>query len=46
MRGGIHSGLLVPVNAEHLIRGAERPVLAPALPGSEVLLDARAPRPC
>ena len=42
MRGGIHSGLLVLVNAEHPIRGAERPVLAPALPGSEVLLDARA----
>lgn len=40
--GGIHSGLLVLVNAGHPIRGAERPVLAPALPGSEVLLDARA----
>ena len=31
MRGGIHSGLLVLVNAEHPIRGAERPVLAPAV---------------
>ena len=31
MRGGIHSGLLVLVNAEHPIRGAERPVLALSL---------------
>lgn len=39
---GIHSGLLILVNAEHPILGAERPALAPALPGSGVLLDTRA----
>lgn len=42
MSCGIHSGLLVLVNAEHPIRRRERPVLAPAAPGSEVLLDTRA----
>ena len=42
MSCGIHSGLLVLVNAEHPIRRRERPVLAPAAPGSDVLLDTRA----
>lgn len=42
MSYGIHSGLLVLVNAEHPIRRRERPVLAPAAPGSDVLLDTRA----
>ena len=42
MSCGIHSGLLVLVNAEHPIRRRERPVLDPAAPGSDVLLDTRA----
>ena len=42
MSCGIHSGLLVLVNAEHPIRRREWPVLAPAAPGSDVLLDTRA----
>ena len=42
MSCGIHSGLLVLVNVEHPIRRRERPVLAPAAPGSDVLLDTRA----
>lgn len=42
MSCSIHSGLLVLVNAEHPIRRRERPVLAPAAPGSDVLLDTRA----
>lgn len=42
MSCGIHSGLLVLVNAENPIRRRERPVLAPAAPGSDVLLDTRA----
>ena len=42
MSCGIHSGLLILVNAEHPIRRRERPVLAPAAPGSDVLLDTRA----
>ena len=42
MSCGIHSGLLVLVNAEHPIRRRERPVLAPEAPGSDVLLDTRA----
>lgn len=42
MSCGIHSGILVLVNAEHPIRRRERPVLAPAAPGSDVLLDTRA----
>lgn len=42
MSCGIHSGLLVLVNAEHPIRRRERPVLVPAAPGSDVLLDTRA----
>lgn len=42
MSCGIHSGLLVLVNAEHPIRRRERPVLAPVAPGSDVLLDTRA----
>lgn len=42
MSCGIHSGLLVLVNAEHPIRRRERPVLAPAAPGSDVLFDTRA----
>ena len=42
MRGGIHSGLLILVNAEHPIQHMERPVLAPAVPGSDILLDTRA----
>lgn len=42
MSCGIHSGLLVLVNAEHPIRRRERPILAPAAPGSDVLLDTRA----
>lgn len=42
MSCGIHSGLIVLVNAEHPIRRRERPVLAPAAPGSDVLLDTRA----
>lgn len=42
MSCGIHSGLLVLVNAEHPIRRRERPVLAPAAHGSDVLLDTRA----
>lgn len=42
MSCGIHSGLLVLVNAEHPIRRRVRPVLAPAAPGSDVLLDTRA----
>lgn len=42
MRCSINSGLLVLVNAEHPIRGAAKPVLAPATPGSGVLLDTRA----
>lgn len=42
MRGGIHNGLLILVNAEHSIQHMERPVLAPAVPGSDILLDTRA----
>lgn len=42
MRGGIHNGLLILVNAEHPIQHMERPVLAPAAPGSDILLDSRA----
>ncbi len=42
MRGGIHNGLLILVNAEHSIQHMERPVLAPAVPGSDILLDSRA----
>lgn len=42
MRGGIHSGLLILVNSEHPIQHMERPVLAPAVPGSDILLDTRA----
>lgn len=42
MRGGIHNGLLILVNAEHPIQHMERPVLAPAAPGSDILLDTRA----
>ena len=42
MSCGIHSGLLVLVNAENPIRRRERPVLAPAAHGSDVLLDTRA----
>lgn len=42
MRGGIHSGLLILVNAEHPIQHMERPILAPAVPGSDILLDTRA----
>lgn len=42
MRGGIHSGLLILVNAEHPIQHMERPVLAPAVPCSDILLDTRA----
>lgn len=42
MRGGIHNGLLILVNAEHPIQHMERPVLAPAVPGSGILLDTRA----
>lgn len=42
MRGGIHDGLLILVNAEHPIQHMERPVLAPAVPGSDILLDTRA----
>lgn len=42
MRGGIHSGLLILVNSEHPIQHMERPVLAPAVSGSDILLDTRA----
>lgn len=42
MRDGIHNGLLILVNAEHPIQHMERPVLAPAVPGSDILLDTRA----
>ena len=42
MRGGIHHGLLILVNAEHPIQHMERPILAPAVPGSDILLDTRA----
>ena len=42
MRGGIHNGLLILVNAEHPIQHMERPALAPAVPGSDILLDTRA----
>ena len=42
MRGGIHNGLLILVNAEHPIQHMESPVLAPAVPGSDILLDTRA----
>lgn len=42
MAFSIHRGLLVLVNAAHPLESAEKPVLAPALPGSEALLDARA----
>lgn len=42
MRGGIHNGLLILVNAEHPIQHMERPILAPAAPGSDILLDSRA----
>ena len=42
MRGGIHNGLLILVNAEHPIQHIERPILAPAVPGSDILLDSRA----
>lgn len=42
MRCGIHSGLLILVNSEHPIQHMERPVLAPAIPGSDILLDTRA----
>lgn len=42
MLGGIHNGLLILVNAEHPIQHMERPVLAPAVPGSDILLDTRA----
>ena len=42
MRGGIHNGLIILVNAEHPIQHMERPALAPAVPGSDILLDTRA----
>lgn len=42
MRGGIHSGLLILVNSEHPIQHMERPVLAPVVSGSDILLDTRA----
>lgn len=42
MRGGIHNGLLILVNAENPIQHMERPALAPAVPGSDILLDTRA----
>lgn len=42
MRGGIHNGLLILVNAEHPIQHMECPALAPAVPGSDILLDTRA----
>ena len=42
MRGGIHNGLLILVNAEHPIQHMEHPALAPAVPGSDILLDTRA----
>ena len=42
MRGGIHNGLLILVSAEHPIQHMERPILAPAVPGSDILLDSRA----
>lgn len=42
MRGGIHNGLLILVNAEHPIQHMERPALAPAVLGSDILLDTRA----
>ena len=42
MGRSIHSGLLLLVNAEHPIKCGHIPALAPALPGSDVLLDTRA----
>ena len=42
MGRSIHSGLLLLVNAEHPTKCGHRPALAPALPGSDVLLDTRA----
>lgn len=39
---GVHSGCLVLVNARHPIRDTSRPALAPAAPGSGVLLEKRA----
>ncbi len=42
MAGSIYTGQLLLVNAEHPLVHAGRPVLAPALPGSDILIDARA----
>ena len=39
---GIYSGSLILVNAEHPLRDGRRPPLAPAAPGSAVLLETRA----
>ena len=39
---GIYSGSLILVNAEHPLRDGRRPPLAPAAPGSSVLLEMRA----
>lgn len=39
---GIHSGSLILINAAHPLRAQRRPVLAPAAPGSSVLLESRA----
>ena len=39
---GIYSGSLILVNAEHPLRDGRRPRLAPAAPGSSVLLETRA----
>ena len=39
---GIYSGSLILVNAEHPLRDGRRPPLAPAAPGSSVLLETRA----
>ena len=42
MRGGLHNGLLIQLTAEPPLQHMERPVLAPAVPGSDILLDTRA----
>lgn len=39
---GIYSGSLILVNTEHPLRDGRRPPLAPAAPGSAVLLETRA----
>lgn len=39
---GIHSGNLILINASHPHMESRRPALAPAVPGSSVLLEARA----